>query len=171
MTRLRIAMMTIPLLGLLAACGPPSVVETDETLASQEDSILAAVGDVNRVTGGVGEAVGGAVQCGGEPGPSVRYAASARWHGSGDESAAERITSLARDLETSGWVIRDARNDDAEPYARLVKDELLISLDPDVQQGSDAISVRFAAPCVDASSDYVNKRLPVDGPQPLEVPR
>ena len=68
----------------------------------------------------------------------------------GDGSpVADRIRAAVATLKEAGWTVQDATyTDDPYPNARLEKDGLELSLDPDALRGSDAVTFGLAGECI-----------------------
>jgi hypothetical protein len=95
----------------------------------------------------VADGAGRYLTCGSSPTDAVEYRAGAKLAGSGP--LGERIRAAAEALRSDGWTLKDhAWTDDPRPFARLERDGLRLSLDPDQLRGSEAVTVGVVGDCI-----------------------
>jgi hypothetical protein len=98
--------------------------------------------------GSVSGGRGAYVSCGSSPTDAIEYRAGGKLESDGSP-VADRVRSAVATLKEAGWTVKDATyTDDPYPNARLEKDGLELSLDPDALRGSDAVTFGLAGKCI-----------------------
>ncbi len=111
-------------------------------------SLKAVAADLSRAGGPAYGAVGVYLVCGSSPTDAIEYRAGAKLRDDGSPLA-DRMRSAVKALESAGWKVTAATyTDDPYPNARLDKDGLKLSLDPDALRGSNALSFGTAGECI-----------------------
>ena len=152
---LRRVTVTATVLTALSIGGCVSHPDPDDSAASLREARSTVITELKKAAAGlarggatVADASGRYVSCGSSPTDAIEYRAGGRVTGD-DAPIAERIKAAVASLKSQGWTVTDEQyTADPYPYARLERDGLRLSLDPDARRGSDAMSFAVSGDCI-----------------------
>ncbi len=151
----RLVAVCVTVVMALSIGGCVSHPDPKDSAASLRAARSAVITELKKVAAGlsrggatVADASGRYVSCGSSPTDAIEYRAGGRVTGD-DAPIAERIRAAVATLKSQGWTVTDEQyTADPYPYARLERDGLRLSLDPDARRGSDALSFGVSGDCI-----------------------
>lgn len=126
-------------LGVAAGCGDADPGEARAQFEDQQQAVTDAVLELRDSLDGTGLAVGhadGQVDaCTSSERRGVRFAANGRLDGHG--SLADRVAQAREVLEEAGWEVEDSGGDDDDPWVKLERDGVQLSLGRTARRSTD----------------------------------